>query len=764
VLALLAALCAVVGVGIVSFDRTREQLAVLEACEQVREGHFERALALSEARVGTDETGRAAAECRCNALAATGRTEDCFALLEALLADPAVGDWVPAPEWTTRLIQRWREAGRSAEAAALARRAGRAHPLDAGVFHLELTTRSGVESEEAVLRELERRIPTRGDAATRMRVSLAQRYLQRGDAGRALEVLGAEPAAGTSEALGLWFDTRAVAYAMAGDAQRAREVYAAWEGAGGDPAEVRARYALALSIAGLADPRRSPVDLLREALATTVGRDEPELREALVIRLILTLANVEEFDAALATYDRYREEFALEGLHRAELERASRTRAIEELQPEARRGWFDFQVVGAPPGSALAVSPETDAPPDADYESFALPASGALRVERAAGEAPQRWVLRGADGSPLASGTANPFPGRTLEVLVRVGAPRPGERPPTLVRRPADGRRRVALILLDCADWRIAQYLRARGELPVLDALLAVGFRAVIDSDPPLTGAALEALVWPSRRGDASFLGLMHQLGTEAAGLASIGDNPFDWLTWVLPESADLFTAIGAGERSAANLLLAHGGIRAGRHGVVSGPRGARRRLALGSTARDLDAAERARWPELVGLSSERDSFYVQTIAAELDAATELVRDGAIDLIALRVEPLDILTHAHFAEISADGQDDGRGLLFAVYRYIDARLETLHNALDADDVLVVMSDHGIRTAMQHSRDAIFVAAGAGVPHGRAAGRPALRGVSRAVADLLAVETDWPDTGVAPWAAALARAADDTATP
>ena len=147
----------------------------------------------------------------------------------------------------------------------------------------------------------------------------------------------------------------------------------------------------------------------------------------------------------------------------------------------------------------------------------------------------------------------------------------------------------------------------------------------------------------------------------------------------------------------------------------------------------------------------------MQTIAAELDAATALVREGAVDLIALRVEPLDILTHAHFAEISADGQDDGRGLLFAVYRYIDARLEALHNALDADDVLIVMSDHGIRTAMQHSRHAVFVAVGAGVPHGRAPGRPALRGVSRVVADLLAVETDWPDTGVASWAAGRARA-------
>ena len=53
--------------------------------------------------------------------------------------------------------------------------------------------------------------------------------------------------------------------------------------------------------------------------------------------------------------------------------------------------------------------------------------------------------------------------------------------------------------------------------------------------------------------------------------------------------------------------------------------------------------------------------------------------------------------------------------------------------------------------MEHSRHAMFVATGAGVPAGRAAGRPAFRGVSAVVADLLDVEADWPRTGVAPWA-------------
>jgi hypothetical protein len=326
-----------------------------------------------------------------------------------------------------------------------------------------------------------------------------------------------------------------------------------------------------------------------------------------------------------------------------------------------------------------------------------------------------------------------------------------------LARGPADGRRRVAVLLLDCGDWRIAQYLRARGELPVLDALLAGGWRAVLDSDPPLTAAALEALVWPGREPEPSFVGLVHRFGVELAGLSSIGDNPFDALAWLLPEQTDLFEAAGAGERVAANLLFAHGGLRAGRHGELTGPRGARRRVELGASARDLDAAERERFPGLAAASPERDAVHVRTIAAELDAAVDLVTAGEIDLLMLRVEPLDLLTHALFAEAVRPGQDDGRGLLFEVYRYLDARIGEVSRALDGDDVLIVMSDHGIRTAMEHSRDAMFVAHGGGIAPGRAPGRPSLRGVPRALADLLALDTDWPELGVLGGGRAWSRA-------
>ena len=96
-----------------------------------------------------------------------------------------------------------------------------------------------------------------------------------------------------------------------------------------------------------------------------------------------------------------------------------------------------------------------------------------------------------------------------------------------------------------------------------------------------------------------------------------------------------------------------------------------------------------------------------------------------------------------------DGQDDGARLLFDVYRYLDARLGGVHAALDADDLLVVMSDHGIRTAMEHDKPALFILTGPGVPVARLKGSPPLRGVPRALAQLLGVETPWPDAGLVP---------------
>jgi hypothetical protein len=306
----------------------------------------------------------------------------------------------------------------------------------------------------------------------------------------------------------------------------------------------------------------------------------------------------------------------------------------------------------------------------------------------------------------------------------------------------------VFALVLDCADWRLVQYLRARGELPTLEGLLRRGHHAVLHSDPPLTAAAMESLVWPGRGRATSVPGVVHQLGVELAGLASVGDNPFGFLAPLLPDGDSLFERVGGGPRVAANMLFAHGGIDAGRHAEMIGPHGVRRRVRTARVRRPLHPQELRRFE---GIADDPQAVgHVESMAAELDAAVELATAGEVDLLALRLESLDILTHALYSRLASTRQDDGRSNLLAAYRYIDARIADLEAVLDEDDVLVVMSDHGIRTAMEHEEDALFVAVGAGVPVGRAAGTPDLRGVARTLAALAGVETSWPATGVAAW--------------
>jgi hypothetical protein len=64
-----------------------------------------------------------------------------------------------------------------------------------------------VEDEESVIAELARRVPASGPAAARMRVSLAYRFLQRGEPTRALEVLGDAPPEGSGDEAGRWLET-----------------------------------------------------------------------------------------------------------------------------------------------------------------------------------------------------------------------------------------------------------------------------------------------------------------------------------------------------------------------------------------------------------------------------------------------------------------------------------------------------------------------------------------------------------------------------
>jgi hypothetical protein len=451
---------------------------------------------------------------------------------------------------------------------------------------------------------------------------------------------------------------------------------------GGDPDELRARYALRISVSLLRDPQYGEVELLERALAGAASLDA-RLHWALSRRLIGALLAERRIDEALSVYDEASRVVTFPELDREEIERYRLAGSNGQVEQNVETGSLLFRLeADASVTGELLVSPSLRMPVDLDYEAHALSPGSSVKVERREAITPQRWVFRDAAGSVRASGTIWPAADRTVEVEIAIREPSLEPAPAaTPVLEPGDGRRRLFVVVLDCGDWRLIQYLRARRELPQIEALLAEGYRAVLESSPAFTGAAMEALVWPTQQPRVSLLGLLQRMGLELGALASVGRNPLGFLAAVLPQRDSLFEVVGAGERVAANLLFSHGGIDAGRHAELQGPNGERRQLEFSHYARPLREDEWEGFSDFDWAPPHRR--HLETIAAEFDATREIIENGDTDLLLMRIEALDLVTHVFFRSLLQVDQDDGVNPLLDTYRYIDSRLAEIRAALDA---------------------------------------------------------------------------------
>src|SRR5690606_34535417 len=113
-----------------------------------------------------------------------------------------------------------------------------------------------------------------------------------------------------------------------------------------------------------------------------------------------------------------------------------------------------------------------------------------------------------------------------------------------------------------------------------------------------------------------------------------------------------------------------------------------------------------------------------------------------------------------FSSAARGRQDDGDHFLYWLYRYCDARLGELYEALDEDDVLIVASDHGVSSHMAHDRRSLFLVDGGWLPSGRAPYIVPRYGLPRMLADLLRVETDWHRSGLERWVKQVERRRGD----
>jgi len=756
----LAILLVLVAVAVVLFLRTVPRVtryrAVDAVCAAVDRGEWQTAIDQSEGLTGPDPAGLRAAQCRCRAMLATDDKDGCVDLLEGLLDDPRTGDWLPAPELTGMVVALRGERGQPQRAAELAHRGALEYPQNALLLMQELVFRSQTEDEQSVLQEMEKRIPEAGPAAPLLRLRLAERYLTREEWDAASELIGHDPDAFPSELAGLWFSVETRVLAGQGNVQEMDATFDEWRRRGGDALTLKALHALLRSLYQLDDPGRSTLDMLRDVVAHGDELNDEVLLRRVYRRLIGTLVVSRHYDEALKTYDDAVAKVGELGMiTREDILRSETRTLLGEDRLAALRGTVRLHVDKPRPGDTLLVTPDIDQPEDTDYVALPVPASGTVEVDRGIGTWPQRWVLHDAAGRVAGSGAVWPRPESPVDVTVERRVP---EAPVAAVSLPlaedqADegsaapaGGRRVFQVILDCADWRLVQYGRARGELPFFDRAIRDGRRTVLDSVPPFTAVAVAKLVYPEKVGIRSVTDLVHQLGGEIEGLNFVGRNPFGALDWVLPAQRQLFETFAEHGYSTVNLLRSHGLLKVGRQAQILGP---------GDTVRQLEGYEgsRALTPdeeELLGNPSDVPADLLAEMAADFDVLDRLAEEETIDFVALRVASLDLMTHSQFQTMNRTEQDDGDVLLYRVYRYMDHRLAGLARRLHPGDALVVMSDHGIRTPMEHDRRALFVAVGDDVRPGRIEGSPPIRQVTGWIADLMGVPTEWPGARTADW--------------
>ena len=754
VLVLVLLLATAVFLGWRGVKKVRQSSSETALCEAVMGGDLERALELGDRLAASGLYDPAAAECHCAALVESGRAEECVQLIEDLLARPDAGDWLPGPSLAPVIVERRSSRGELPGAVDLAHRAALRYPDVFLLLYLELKLRSQLEDEEMVLGEMLQRVPSAGPAAPELLLEIVRRYLVRNRWEQALALLGNRPPP-DPEVRGSWFELQTRALAGLGDTDSLLAAAETWKRAGGNPVEADAQYAVSLSLYGLSDPRGVPtLDLLARAMEARSQIESGDLQKGLYYRYIGTLVLEDRHQEALEHFDRATAEYGeLFGLTREDILLSRTQELFQDDELAGVEGTLVFEAASLHPGDKLLLSPPPSAAVDSEYEVIRIERSDPVEISRHVGVAPVRWILEAADGGIAGSGAVWPVPDSVVPIAI--GRREPVRAPPDYLpaERSADGRRRVIVAILDCADWRLVQYLRFRRELPVLDGLMRMGRRSVLISEPPFTAAAMRAIANPGDQGVSSFLGLLYQLGTEVEGLNFIGVNPFEPLRWVTPAGGDLFTALGGTQLAVVNMLHSYGPIQAGRNAQMIGPFGRLREISGLRGSRPLRLDERQRFPGLLEVDDAGRAL-IEEMAADFDALDSLVADPDADLVMLRVASLDVFTHSHFAPVVASGQDDGDRPLFWFYRYVDERLGGLFDALDDDDILIVMSDHGIRTALEHDKHCFFVAVGGGVPGGRIPDSPDLKGTGLMLADLFGVETEWPSTGLETWVADL----------
>ena len=327
----------------------------------------------------------------------------------------------------------------------------------------------------------------------------------------------------------------------------------------------------------------------------------------------------------------------------------------------------------------------------------------------------QFWVPVPEDGASAAP----------LEVeLLRAPEPR-GVPAPVARTGAADGRRRTLVVWPDCGSWFALNLYAHAGYLPNAARLLRGGARfEMLSTHPPFTSTAYVRMVEMAPGGGAeSSYSKLDVVLLQLKGLP--------WIDGLVPDSIvhagdrrTIFDVLGEHGHSSANLVfsddyLMAAGDEGGGHVHEPGeigddalPAEVVMRECLGFDP--TDDPERA-----AAIADEAYFLYcTQNTEEKAERGLSVWRENAADFLLLRFPAVDLVSHAYWSTIA---DEPLQGPILETYRHLDRLLGELAAELDADDTLILVSDHGIYSTLHHHRSCVLVMEGPGLAPGSAFG-------------------------------------------
>jgi len=301
-------------------------------------------------------------------------------------------------------------------------------------------------------------------------------------------------------------------------------------------------------------------------------------------------------------------------------------------------------------------------------------------------------------------------------------------------RRAADGRKRVWVLWPDCGSWPLTNIYMQCGWLPHTSRLMEEGLSLSMRStEPPYTSTAyLRMTDLNAGIQDGASRSFLETLALQFKGIPFLDGLFSDDLVGDVEDPGNLFYILGRAGFSAANMVFSDKFLAVD-NDLVSG---SGQELEVSENELDsMDAMTRSArglgkdrqalvLSKIMGIdpveNSSRYQVLEDSIAAQvailnsqqkLEMGLKAWSDHDLDFLLLRFPAVDIVSHVYGTSV---WDDPLKSPLAEVYRHVDDALGEIQAQLDADDTLILVSDHGLLSQTAHHGSCVFMAQGPGL--------------------------------------------------